>query len=95
MCYVKLTCAMLCVGVSSICSDSHVRWMQIRGNAILCYVAVWIHCFFGIAVAIVPAYPSVNSSPQCVYFKLVELTLVVSVQRGRGTQDWFQFTSNT
>ena len=45
MCYLKLTCAIVCDCMPSICSDPHVRWMQIRGNTILCYVAAWRHSF--------------------------------------------------
>ena len=48
MCKVKLACAIVCDCMSSICSDPHVRLMQIRGNAILCYVAVWRHCLMSI-----------------------------------------------
>ena len=44
MCNLKLACAIVCDCRSFICSDPHVRSMQIRGNAILCYVAMWRHC---------------------------------------------------
>ena len=44
MCNLKLACAIVCDCMSSICSDPHVGSMQIRGNAILRYVAVWRHC---------------------------------------------------
>ena len=42
MCYLKLARAIVCDCMSSICSD--VRWMQIHGNAILCYETAWRHC---------------------------------------------------
>ena len=45
MFYLKLTCTIVCACMSSICSDPHVRWMQIRGNDLLCYVAAGRHCF--------------------------------------------------
>ena len=57
MCYLQLTCAIVCDCMSSICSDPHVRWMQIRGNAMLCYVAVWRHCVYVVSGMTFPSAP--------------------------------------